>query len=111
MSDNILTITEAAARRVREVLARGDRAVLGLRLRVTETGCSGLAYNFDFAETVEPGDETVDLGDACIFIEKDALPYLKGSTLDYTEEKFSTGFSFTNPNEKGRCGCGESFRV
>ena len=108
MTASIITLTEAAADRVKSLLA--DSAG-GLRLAVTEQGCSGLAYSFDFAAAPGPDDKVVAEKGVTIFIDPKAVEYVSGTEMDFVEDTFTTGFVFRNPNEKGRCGCGESFYV
>lgn len=107
-----LTITDTAAARVKDLLARRqEKPVLGLRLGVTNAGCSGHSYKLEYAEEVVPGDETLKDKGVTIFIEPAALMFLIGSEIDYVEDKFQSGFVFRNPNATGTCGCGESFSV
>lgn len=111
MTAPIITLTEAAAARVRSLLAASDSGAGGLRLAVNEQGCSGLAYSFDFAAAPGPDDEVVAEKGVRIFIDPKAVEYVSGAEMDFVEDTFTTGFVFQNPNEKGRCGCGESFYV
>ncbi|MFQ5534176.1 MAG: HesB/IscA family protein [Sphingomonadales bacterium] len=111
MAKPIMTLTKAAADRISRLLAQSDKPAVALRLVVSTQGCSGLAYAFDFAEQQAAGDETVIDKGATIFVDPDAVKYVSGSEMDFVEDKFTTGFVFRNPNEKGRCGCGESFYV
>jgi len=111
MAFPILTITDAAADRVRDLIARRDGAVAGMRLSVGTRGCSGLSYEIDYAGEARPGDEVIEDKGITLFVDPAATMYLLGSEMDYVESQFETGFVFTNPNEKGRCGCGESFHV
>ncbi len=108
----IITLTDAAAERVRRLMAKaGDEPVLGLRIGVKARGCSGLSYNVEYAKETKRFEEVVEDKGVKIFIDPTAVMFLIGSEMDYREDKFQTGFVFTNPNEKGRCGCGESFHV
>ena len=106
-----IRLTDAAARRVRDICADTDRPVLGLRIGIDTKGCSGLSYTMEFAESIEPLDQVVEDKGATVLIEGRATLYLIGAEVDFVEDKLHSGFVFTNPNEKGRCGCGESFRV
>ena len=105
-----ITLTENAARQIRKSLAKRGRGV-GLRLGIKKVGCSGLAYTFDYADEVRVDDALFESGDAKIVVDKEALPYLDGSTLDFTREGLKESFKFDNPNAKNQCGCGESFSV
>ena len=107
----VLTLTEAAAERARHLMAKTDKPILGLRVGVKTRGCSGLSYFVEYAEDQKKFEEVVEDKGVRIFIEPTATMFLLGSEMDYVEETFQTGFVFNNPNEKGRCGCGESFHV
>lgn len=111
MTTPIITLTEAAATRVKKLIADHAGPATALRLAVSTQGCSGLAYCFDFADRRQDGDSTVSERGATLFIDPGALEYVTGAEMDFVEDKFTTGFVFRNPNEKGRCGCGESFYV
>jgi iron-sulfur cluster assembly protein len=110
-SKNILTITDAAAARIRELLERRGKPSLGVRLGTKTRGCSGLSYSVDYVDEPQPGDEVVEDKGVRVYVDGSSVLYLLGSEMDYVEDKFSSGFTFTNPNEKGRCGCGQSFHV
>lgn len=90
--------------------ARGKPSV-GIKVGVRTKGCSGLSYTVEYADAVEKFDEVVDAGDFKVLIDPKAVLFLIGTEMDYVEEKLKSGFTFRNPNEKGRCGCGESFHV
>ena len=111
MSNSMITLTEAAAERVRSLVSRSDKPVLGLRVGVKTRGCSGLSYFVEYAEDQKKFEDVVEDKGVRIFIEPTATMFLLGSEMDYVEDTFHTGFVFNNPNEKGRCGCGESFHV
>jgi iron-sulfur cluster assembly protein len=107
----LITVTDAAAERVRQLMARTDKPVLGLRVGVKSRGCSGMSYFVEYAEDQRKFEDVIESKGVKIFIDPTATMFLVGSEMDYVEDKFQTGFVFTNPNEKGRCGCGESFHV
>ena len=111
MATPVITLTEAAAGRARQILAKSDKPVLGLRVGIKTRGCSGLSYFVEYAEERKKFEDVVEDKGIKIFIDPAATMFLLGSEMDYVEEKFQTGFVFKNPNEKGRCGCGESFHV
>ena len=111
MNIQAMTLTDAAAKRVRELLEKRDQPSVGLRLGVRTGGCSGMAYTMEFATEKEPLDELVEDKGVTVLIESKALMHLIGCEMDYVEDKMQSGFVFNNPNEKGRCGCGESFHV
>ena len=111
-----MTLTDAAAERVKALMAKGrdvdgGEAILGLRIGVKSRGCSGLSYFVEYAKEQKKFEEVVEDKGVKIFIDPAATMFLIGSEMDYVEDKFQTGFVFKNPNEKGRCGCGESFHV
>lgn len=108
---NLITLTDAAANRVKELIARSEEPVLGLRVGVSTKGCSGMSYVVEYAKEQRKLEDVVEDKGVKIFIEPTAVMFLIGSQMDYVEDKFQSGFVFTNPNEKGRCGCGESFHV
>ena len=105
-----VTLTEAAAKHVQKYLARRGKGV-GLRLGVKASGCSGMAYKLEFADQVEPDDKVWESFGVKVLVDEKSLPYLDGTELDYTREGLQEGFKFHNPNEKSRCGCGESFQI
>ena len=113
MAAPLITLTETAAERVKHLIAKApdDKPVLGLRVGVKSRGCSGLSYFVEYAEEQRKFEDMVEDKGVRIFIDPTAVMFLLGSEMDYVEETFQTGFVFTNPNEKGRCGCGESFHV
>ncbi len=110
-TETVITITEAAAARIRELLERRGKPSAGVRVGTRTQGCSGLAYSVDYVDEARPDDEVVEDKGVRLYINRDSLVYIAGSEMDYVEDKFTTGFTFTNPNETGRCGCGESFTV
>lgn len=106
-----VTLTDAAAARVRSILEKGDGSVKGLKIGVTPKGCSGNSYVLDYAKEIGPHDEVVEDKGVTIIIDPKAALFIFGTEIDYVQEKLKSGFVFKNPNEKGRCGCGESFTV
>ena len=105
-----VTLTEAAAKHVQKYLARRGKGV-GLRLGVKTSGCSGMAYKLEFADQVEPDDTGCESFGVKVLVDEKSLPYVDGTELYYTREGLQEGFKFHNPNEKSRCGCGESFQI
>lgn len=106
-----LTLTQKAAQRVQHLLAQAPQPAIGIRVGVTSKGCSGLSYSVEYAQEKAPLDEVVEAFGVQVLIDPKAMMFILGSEMDYVEDKLSSGFVFTNPNEKGRCGCGESFTV
>ena len=107
----LMTLTDAAAARVKELIARADKPVIGVRVGVSTQGCSGLSYKMEYAQDERPGDEVVEDKGVKVFIEPTATMFLIGSEMDWLEDKLESRFVFNNPNAKGTCGCGESFHV
>ena len=105
-----ISLTEAAAGQIRSHLEKRGHG-LGLRLEVKTTGCSGMAYVLEFADDVEDDDQVFEDKGVKVVISPKSLAYLDGSELDYGREGLNEGFRFSNPNEKARCGCGESFSI
>ena len=107
----IMTLTDAAAERVKALIARAEEPVLGLRVGVKNGGCSGMMYQVEYAREIRKFEEVVEDKGVKVFIDPSAVMYLIGAEMDYQESKFESGFRFSNPNEADRCGCGESFRI
>jgi len=105
-----VTITERAAQRVAEFLSRRGKGV-ALRLGVRTTGCSGMAYKLEYADRIEADDQTFEAHGVKIVVDGKSLAFLDGTELDFVREGLNEGFRFNNPNERDRCGCGESFRI
>lgn len=105
-----ITLTESAARHVSKYLSERGKGV-GVRLGVKTTGCSGLAYKLEYADDVAPEDQVFESRGVKILVDPRSLSYLDGTELDFVREGLQQGFKFSNPNERDRCGCGESFRV
>jgi iron-sulfur cluster assembly protein len=103
-------LTENAARQIQRSLAKRGKGV-GLRLGVKNVGCSGLAYTFDYADEVRANDTLFESHDAKVVVDKEALKYLDGTTVDFARQGLKEAFKFENPNAKNECGCGESFNV
>jgi iron-sulfur cluster assembly protein len=106
----LMSVTDAAADRLRKLYASGQQGKL-LRIGVNTKGCSGLSYDMTWADEPGPGDEVVTHNDVTVLVDRKASLFLIGTTMDYEVKALTSGFTFTNPNEKGRCGCGESFHV
>ena len=106
-----IRVSDAAAKRIKALVAKADKPVLGLRVGVKTTGCSGMSYLVEYAEEARKFEDLVEHQGAKIFIDPKAVMFLLGSELDYRESSLESGFVFNNPNEKSRCGCGESFSV
>ena len=107
----VLSLTDAAADRVKAIIARADRPIAGLRVGVKNGGCAGMSYTMDYAEAAQPGDEVVEDKDVRVFIDPKALLFLLGTEMDFQTTKLSSGFVFNNPNQTSACGCGESVAI
>jgi iron-sulfur cluster assembly protein len=107
----LMTLTDAAAERVRQLMAKATKPIVGLRVGVKAQGCSGMSYYVEYAEEKKKFEEVVEDKGVTLLIDPAATMFLIGSEMDYKEDKLQSGFTFSNPNEKGRCGCGESFHV
>jgi iron-sulfur cluster assembly protein len=106
----VITLTENAAKHVHSYLAKRGKGV-GLRLGVRTSGCSGMAYKLEFADSVNTEDHQFESHGVKVIVDPKSLPYLQGTELDYAREGLNEGFKFRNPNVKDECGCGESFNV
>ena len=107
----VVTLTDAAAARVKEIMARADEPYAGLRVGVKNGGCAGSEYIFEYAAEQNPLDEVVEDKDVTILIDPKAVLFLIGTTIDYETTKLSSKFVFNNPNETDACGCGESVTI
>jgi iron-sulfur cluster assembly protein len=105
-----VTLTEAAARHVTRYLSRRGKGV-GVRLGVKTTGCSGLAYKLEYADEQSAEDVVFESKGVTVLVDPKSMAYIDGTELDFVREGLNEGFKFSNPNERDRCGCGESFRV
>ncbi len=106
----LMSLTDAAADRLRSLYAKGQAGML-LRISVGTKGCSGLSYDMSWVPAAGPGDEVVTDKGLTVLVDRKASLFLIGSVMDYEVKDLVSGFTFSNPNEKGRCGCGESFHV
>ena len=107
----IMSLTDAAAERVREIMADSDTPVAGVRVGVRNAGCAGQAYTLDYvAEAVAGDDHVADKG-VDVWVEPKATLFLLGTVMDFEESVLSSGFTFKNPNQTGECGCGESVQL
>ena len=104
-------VTDAAMLHIKRSIEKRGKGV-GIRIGVKTTGCSGKAYTLEYVDVVEPNDHVFSFSEGvAVYIDPKSFEYLKGSSLDYVKRGLNEGFEFINPNEKGRCGCGESFNV
>jgi len=106
----LMGLSDTAAERLRALYATGEQGRL-LRVAVKTKGCSGMSYDLSWVDAAGPTDEVVTDKDITVLVDRKATLFLIGTVMDYEVKAMSAGFTFTNPNEKGRCGCGESFHV
>ena len=106
-----LTLTPSAVQRIRALMERAEKPVLGIRVGVDNKGCSGHSYQVEYAVDARPLEEMVEQDGARVYIDPLALMFIIGSKMDFVEGKIQSGFTFENPNAKSLCGCGESFSV
>lgn len=106
----MISLTDIAAKKIQQQITKRGRG-LGIKIGVKTTGCSGLAYILEYVDFESPNYTIFSAGNFNIYVDQKALPYLQGMTIDYVRNGLNEGFEFQNPNEKSRCGCGESFRI
>jgi len=107
----VMRLTEAAAARIKDVMARAEKPVAGVRVGVKNGGCAGMEYTMEYAEAANPADEVVEDKGVKLLIDPRAVLFLLGTEMDYKTEKLSAQFVFNNPNQTGSCGCGESVQL
>ena len=107
----MLNVTPSAVNHIKEMISSRGKNTLGIKVGINTKGCSGLSYTMEFVDQIDDGDEMIVIDDVKIFIDKKASLFLIGTEMDYEKGELEAGFKFINPNEKGRCGCGESFHV
>ena len=107
----VMTLTDAAATRVREIMARAEKPVAGLRIGVKNGGCAGMEYTMEWAEEQKPFDEVVEDKGVKVLIDAKAMMFLLGTEMDYQASALKSGFVFNNPNQVSACGCGESVQL
>jgi iron-sulfur cluster assembly protein len=107
----IMTLTDAAAERIREIMADSDKPVSGVRVGIKNAGCAGQAYTLDYVSEPVKGDDHVEDKGVQVYVEPKATLFLLGTVMDFDESILSSGFTFKNPNQTGECGCGESVQL
>jgi iron-sulfur cluster assembly protein len=107
----VIRLTDAAAERIKYVMANAARPIIGVRVGVKNGGCAGMTYTMEYAEHVAPADELVEDKGVRVLIDPKAILFLLGTEMDYKVEKLSAQFVFNNPNQTGACGCGESVQL
>jgi iron-sulfur cluster assembly protein len=107
----VMKLTDRAAERIKAIMAEKGAAGAGLRIGIKKGGCAGMEYTMEWAAEPSPHDEVVEMGGAKVLIDPKAVMYLLGTEMDYRTEKLSSQFVFSNPNQTGACGCGESVNL
>ena len=107
----IMSLTDAAAERVREIMAGSDKPVVGVRVGIKDAGCAGQSYTLDYVGAPMPGDDHVIDKGVDVYVEPKATLFLLGTVMDFEEDTLKSGFTFKNPNQTGECGCGESVQL
>ena len=107
----VITLSDNAANRIKEIMSKAEKDSVGLRVGVKSGGCAGMSYMMEYTKEVKPNDEIIEDKGVKLFVDPGAIMYLLGTEMDYKKEQFSSSFIFKNPNETERCGCGESFKV
>ncbi len=107
----VMKLTDAAADRVREIMAKAEKPVVGLRIGVKNGGCAGMEYTMEWAEEQKPFDEVVEDKGVKVLIDAKAMVFLLGTEMDYQASALKSGFVFNNPNQVSACGCGESVQL
>ena len=107
----VMTVTQAAATRVLEIIENSDKPIAGLKIGVKNGGCAGMEYTLDYAESITDGSDVIEDRGIKIVIDPKAILFLLGTEMDYEVSKLSSGFVFNNPNQTSACGCGESVAI
>jgi len=107
----VITLSDKAAKRIKEIISKDGSNSIGVRVGVKSGGCAGMSYSMEYAKEINPSDEIVEDKGVKVLIDPSAVMYLLGTEMDYKKEQFSSSFVFNNPNETERCGCGESFKI
>lgn len=107
----MITVTSSAVNHIKKLISSREIKPSGIKIGIETKGCSGLSYNMEFVDIPNKEDEVLKVDDINIYIDPKATLFILGTTMDYEEGVLESGFKFVNPNEKGRCGCGESFHV
>ncbi len=110
-SFKVLTLSDAAANRVQEIIEKADRPIAGVRVGVKNGGCAGMSYTMEYAESAKPGEDVVEDKGVKVFVDPKAVLFLLGTEMDYEKTKLAAQFVFKNPNQTSACGCGESVAI
>ncbi|PTW60559.1 iron-sulfur cluster assembly protein [Breoghania corrubedonensis] len=107
----VITLTDAAAERVRDIMANSGKDALGLKVGIKKGGCAGMEYTLDYVSEADPADDMVETKGVRVYVDPSAVLFLLGTEMDYEETKLRNGFVFNNPNQTSACGCGESVEI
>jgi iron-sulfur cluster assembly protein len=110
-SFNVVSLTDAAADKIKAIMADADRPILGVRVGVKNGGCAGMSYTMEYADSLNPLDERVEDKGVTVLVDPKAVLFLLGTQMDYKVDKLSAQFVFNNPNQTSACGCGESVAI
>ena len=111
MNKQIISLSDKAAIRIKEIMSNAEKNSVGVRVGVKSGGCAGMSYIIEYAKEIQPNDEIIEDKGVKVLIDAGAVIYLVGTEMDYKKDEFSSSFVFKNPNETERCGCGESFKI
>lgn len=111
MAFKIMSLSDAAAERIKEIIEDSEKPVIGVRVGVRNSGCAGMAYTMDYVEAPVAGDDHVSEKGVEVWVDPRATLFLLGTVMDFEESRMSAGFTFVNPNQTGACGCGESVQL
>ena len=111
MMKQVITLSDKAAQKIKEIMSKAESSAVGVRVGVKSGGCAGMSYIMEYTKEINPNDEIIEEKGVKLFVDPGAIMYLLGTEMDYKKDKFSTSFTFNNPNETERCGCGESFKI
>jgi iron-sulfur cluster assembly protein len=107
----VMRLTDTAAHRIKDIIDKAERPIVGIRVGVKNGGCAGMSYTMEYAETPDPRDEVVEDKGVRLLIDPKAILFLIGTEMDYRTDKLASGFVFNNPNQTSACGCGESVAI
>tara|TARA_B100000029_G_scaffold321678_1_gene314108 strand:- start:181 stop:516 length:336 start_codon:yes stop_codon:yes gene_type:complete len=111
MTKQIISLSNNAAERIKEIMSKAEKDSVGVRVGVKSGGCAGMSYIMEYTKKISPNDEVIEDKGVKLFVDPGAIIYLLGTEMDYKKSEFSSSFVFKNPNETERCGCGESFKI
>ena len=111
MNKQIISLSDKAAIRIKEIMSNAEKNSVGVRVGVKSGGCAGMSYIIEYAKEIQPNDEIIEDKGVKVLIDAGAVIYLVGTEMDYKKDEFSSSFVFKNPNETERCGCGVSFKI